>query len=478
MRPELLCDLGANDLARLYRTCEVSPIEVVSAHLTRCDRLNPELNAFLLMMNESAMDAAEASARLFRAGIDLGPLQGVPVSVKDLIRVKGTRTTAASRVLLEVPPDQYDASVVRRLRSAGAIILGKTNLHEFASGDPDPAGPFGWVQNPRRIGHHPGMSSSGAGSSIAAGLGVIAVGTDTGGSVRIPACFCGTVGLKPTTGRISMEGVIPLSASLDTLGFLGRRVSDVTAAWRACMVADAVSVEGVDSGASQYLAEAQLSVRGWRIGIFRGSRFELLQPAVADAFEDTLQHLRRLGCQLVDFESSDFEAMGELTLVITRAEAAAYHEQYRAREHLYGSNFLNERILPGRELKALDYLSTLSRRERFQHAWRELIRPFRLLLLPGSPIVAPSHSTGEIDLCGETIHYRRAAARFARPINGLGWPALTLPNGIDRQGLTTGVQIVGPPDGETDVLVLGEALERTLGLAEKLPIEPKRPTAQ
>jgi ferredoxin len=184
-----LCSLGVFELARLYRENKVSPVEAVEAHLQRCDRLNPVLNAFLAILRDSAMEAARAAESLFRAGVDLGPLQGVPVSVKDIIRVRGTRTTAASKVLLEEDLDQSDAAVVRRLRAAGAILFGKTNLHEFATGDPDPGGPFGLVQNPRLVGYHPGSSSSGAGAAVAAGLGVIAmktIGGNVGGSYHNP----------------------------------------------------------------------------------------------------------------------------------------------------------------------------------------------------------------------------------------------------------------------------------------------------
>ncbi len=352
-----LCELGVLDLARLYRRGEVSPREVVSAHLGRCERLNPVLNAYLVLLHKSAVDAAIAMEALFRADVDLGPLQGVPVSVKDLMRLRGTPTTAGSRVLLQEPPDQEDAAVVRLLRAAGAIIIGKTNLYEFASGDPDPAGPFGLVQNPRRVGHHSGMSSSGAGAAVAAGLGVVAIGTDTGGLVRIPAYLCGVSGLKPTTGRVSTEGVIPLSWTLDSVGPLARRVSDVAAVMAVC--AGPGLTEAIMSKTTEPYFPYHLDapVRGWRVGVPRGKLFEQLQTSVAEGFERTLQLLRDLGCELIDFDPTGIEVMNELTVLITRAEVACYHERYRQREHLYGANFLKERILAGRELKALTYLA-------------------------------------------------------------------------------------------------------------------------
>ena len=224
-----LCAMGVCDLARLYRERQLSPAEVVRATIDRIERLNPELNAYIAVLSDSAMAAARAAEAQLAAGIDLGPLHGVPVSVKDIIGVKGTRTTAASRVLIDAPLDAEDATVVRRLRAAGAIVVGKVNLHEFAFGDPDPDGPFGNVQNPRKVGHQSGGSSSGSGAATAGGLGVVSLGTDTGGSIRHPASACGVVGLKPTYGLVPVHGVVPLSAHLDHVGPLGRSVADVAA---------------------------------------------------------------------------------------------------------------------------------------------------------------------------------------------------------------------------------------------------------
>lgn len=463
-----LCDLGVLDLARLYRRGEVSPVEVVSAHLQRCDRLKPALNAFLLLLHESANQAARAVEGLFRAGIDLGPLQGVPVSVKDLFRVRGTRTTAGSRVLLQEPPDESDAVVVQRLRAAGAIIIGKTNLHEFASGDPEPAGPFGLVQNPRRIGYHPGSSSSGAGAAVAAGLGVIAIGTDTGGSVRIPAYLCGVAGLKPTAGRISLEGVIPLSSTLDNVGPLARRVSDV-----AVVLASLNNSESIESE-TYFLKQLDQAVLGWRVGIPAGAFFSKVQPAVAAAFGSTLEILLDLGCQLIDFDPPGVEMMSDLTTIIIQAEGSSFHERYREHEHLYGANF-RERILPGREIKVSTYLAARRKQFELQQEWLELANRFEVLVMPSGPAVAPPHGESTIEVGGKPFPFRALLSLFTRPFNLLGWPALTVPNGVNPEGLPTGVQIAGPPDSEARLLILGHRLERTLGFVDKLGIEPHYP---
>jgi len=470
-----LCNLGVFDLGRLYRRGEVSPVEVVNAHLQRCERWNPVLNAFLVLLQDSAVEAARAMEALFKAGVDLGPLQGVPVSIKDLIRLRGTRTTAGSRVLLQEPPDQSDAWVVRRLQAAGAIIIGKTNLHEFASGDPDPAGPFGLVQNPRRIGYHPGSSSSGAGAAAAAGLGVIAIGTDTGGSVRIPAYLCGVAGLKPTNGRIDMDGILPLSPTLDTVGPLARRVRDLAVVLEVWTEGCPGESKSSHPPGSDFLDQLNRTVRGWRVGIPVGSFFEKVQPPVAEAFKNTVQLLAGLGCQLIGFDSAGIEKMLDLITTIIQAEGSAYHERYRDREDLYGPNF-RERIFPGRDLKALTYLAARERQLELRREWRELVRGFDVLVIPSGSALAPPHGASTIEVKGEPFPFRSLLGRFTRPANLLGWPALSVPNGVTAEGLPTGVQIMGPPYREESLLILGHQLEQLLGLVDKLGIEPRGPT--
>lgn len=471
-----LCHFGVFELARLYRRGEVSPVEVVNAHLQRCERLNPVLNAFLLILRDSALKAGRAMEAFFQAGIDLGPLQGVPVSIKDIIHLRGTLTTAGSRVLLREPPDQNDAAIVQSLRAAGAIIIGKTNLHEFATGDPDPDGPFGLVQNPRRIGHHPGSSSSGAGAATAAGLGVIAIGTDTGGSIRIPAYLCGVAGLKPTTGQADMNGVIPLSWTMDTVGPLGRRVSDIAATWAigSKNLRREVGVSDPTGALDPHFLDRP--VAGWRVGIPKGEYFARLRPQVSAAFERTLKRLGDLGCQMIDFTPGGVEEIPELCIQIMQAEGSTFHERYRDRENLYGSGF-RERILPGRDLKALTYLKARRRQLEIQEEWLKLASGFDVLVLPSGPALAPAHGQTTIEIAGEAFPFRHTLSRFTRPFNLLGWPALTLPNGISDEGLPTGVQIAGPPDSEERLLILGYQLEKALGLVDKLGIEPKDPAA-
>ena len=468
-----LCNLGVFELARLYRENRLSPVEVVSAHLERCERLNPVLNSFLLILKEQAKEAAQAVAALFRAGVDLGPLQGIPVSIKDLIQMRGTRTTGGSQVLLQEPPDQKNAIVVQRLLSAGAIIIGKTNLHEFASGDPDPAGPFGLVQNPRRVGYHPGSSSSGAGAAAAAGLGVIAMGTDTGGSVRIPAYLCGVAGIKPTTGRIELDGIIPLSWTLDSVGALARRVRDVAAAFVACVGRSYGQLGFEDPSGAAFLKGLDQPVHGWRIGIPRGEYYRQTQPVVSIAFENTRKVLGDLGCQLFEFDPPGVDLMPNLTMVITQSEGSAYHERFRDRDQLYGNSF-RERVLVGRELKAVNYLAARQKQIELQREWEEAVRGFDALAMPSGPAVAPPHGTTMIEINEKSFAFRPLLSTFTRPANLLGWPALTLPNGVSKEGLPTGVQLMGLRDSEERLFILGHHLEQALGWVSRLGIEPNQ----
>ena len=462
-----VCSLGVLELARLYRQRELSVFEVVNCHLQRCERFNPTLNAFINVLHESALEAAKAMDSLFQAGIDLGSLQGIPVSVKDIIRVRDTITTAGSPVLINEPPDKNDAEIVQLLRRDGGIIIGKTNLYEFAAGDPDPAGPFGLVQNPRCIGYHPGSSSSGAGASVSAGLGVIAIGTDTGGSIRIPAYLCGVTGLKPTTGRISMEGIIPLSFTMDTVGPLGRRISDVAAVWDACK---GMNILGFFDKVSA--SKLDRPVTGWHVGVLEGEYFGELQPEVSNIFHNTLKLLNELGCQLISISTQVSEETHEAYINIVQAELAAYHEQYRHRDNLYGAGF-HERLLQGREIKALNYLKALQHQKELQGKWLKLMEGLDVLVLPTGPMLAPFYGQSTIEVSGKSYPFRAAWNRFTRPFNLLGWPALTLPNGINDKGLPAGLQIVGPPHSEGKLLILGDQLERALGLVDKLGIEPR-----
>jgi aspartyl-tRNA(Asn)/glutamyl-tRNA(Gln) amidotransferase subunit A len=248
-------------------------------------------------------------------------------------------------------------------------------------------------------------------------------------------------------------------------------VGDIAVTLAVCVDRSVNNLSLIDQSGAYFLNQVDQTVKGWRIGVLRGRFFDKMQPAVAVAFENTLQLLRDLGCQLIDFETPGIETMPELVTLIIQVEGSAYHERYRKREHLYGSSF-RERILPGREIKALAYLAARRQQLELQQNWLKLNSRFDVLVMPSGPAVAPPHDTGTIEISGEHFPFRDLLGRFTRPFSLLGWPALTVPNGINAEGLPTGVQIAGPPDSEARLLILGHQLEQTLGLIPKLGIEP------
>ena len=465
-----LCALGVAELARRYRDKSVSPVEVTRATLDRIATLHPKLNAFLTVLGDSALIAAEAAERLFLAGIDLGPLQGVPFSVKDNIEVRGTRTTAASRQRLDAPIDTEDAPVVRRLRQAGAVLVGKTNLHEFAAGVPERDGPFGWVQNPRKLGYQSGSSSSGAGAATASGQGVFALGTDTGGSIRLPALLCGTVGLKATYGRCSIRGIVPLSVYFDHVGPLTRSVADAAYALNAIAGHDAADPYSALAPVDDYVAALGRDIRGLRLGVPTNTFYRDAEPAILTAYDGAIAALRSRSLAVTELVLPRVEEVPDITQRLIHPDACAYHEQYRGREHLYAQSF-RDFVLPGRERLAFDYVQARHTVAEITAAWRALFERVDVLITPSSPVVAPLHDVWVVEVGGQKRNYRLEVGRFSRPWNLCGFPAIVLPSGVTAEGLPTSVQLVAPPFAEGRLLAVAQALEQELGMASRLGID-------
>jgi aspartyl-tRNA(Asn)/glutamyl-tRNA(Gln) amidotransferase subunit A len=470
-----LCAMNVRELGALYRTRKLSPVEVTAAILDRVARLNPELRAYISVLEEQSIAAARAAALQLGSGVDLGVLHGIPVAVKDIIHVRGTRTTAASRVLADAPLDSEDAPVVQRLRAAGAVIIGKLNLHEFARGDPDPDGPFGNVQNPRRIGHQAGSSSSGSAAAVAAGLSVITLGTDTGGSIRHPASVCGVVGLKPTYGRVPLRGVIPLSTALDHVGPLGRTVADVAAAMTVISGHDEADPSSILTPVPDYVGGLGESVDGLRLGLPTNSFYQFGLPEAVEIFERARGSLIGLGLVPVPVDVPLAEETNELSRVIIEVDLWAYHEQFRDREALYGRNFI-ELARPGGETRAVAYAEAKIMQSEIRRSWLRLFERIDLLVLPGNAAGAPRHGVKTIEVNGQMYPVQMVCSRFNRASNVTGFPALVLPCGATAEGLPISLQLVGPPFSERRLLAAAHALEQRLGdLTSKWGIDVRNP---
>jgi aspartyl-tRNA(Asn)/glutamyl-tRNA(Gln) amidotransferase subunit A len=445
------------EIAALLRRKEVSPLELTRVCLDRIERRNPTLNAFITVMAESALAEARAAEMEISRGEWRGPLHGVPIALKDLIDTAGTRTTAASAVFENRVPGE-DAEVVRRLRRAGAVIIGKNNLHEFAYGGSSMVSFFGDVHNPWNTEYIAGGSSGGSAAAVAAGLCYAAIGTDTAGSIREPAALCGCVGFKPTYGRVSARGVIPLSWSLDHVGPLAPTVGDAAVVLQAIAGCDALDLGSANVPVSDYVSglfsQIGEGTKNLRVGVPRAHFYDELDEEVRAAVEKALGVI---GTLVASVREVKIEVSSDRT--VQAAESFAYHAKNVGRTpELYQPETLR-RIRTGETISAADYIQR--RREFDEERGRadEIFADVDLLVTPTTPIPAPVIA----DLKKDAAALRPAELvllRNTRPFNVWGLPAISVPCGFTKGGLPIGLQIVGAHWREDLVLRLARAYEQ------------------
>ena len=441
------------DLAPRLRRKEISPVELTRSCLERIEKLNPTLNAFITVTADSALAEASAAENEIARGEWRGPLHGIPIALKDLIDTAGTRTTAGSELFAKRVPDE-DAEVVRRLRRAGAVFVGKNNLHELAYGGSSLVSFFGDVHNPRNTTHIAGGSSGGSAAAVVAGLCYAAIATDTAGSIREPAALCGCVGIKPTYGRVSARGVIPLSWSLDHVGPLAASIADAAVVLRAIAGYDSRDVGSVNVPIDDYVSGLSETTKKLRVGIPRKYFFDDLDEEVRAAVERALGVIGTLVAEVRDVE---IEVSSDRT--VQAAESFAYHAENIARSpELYQAETLR-RIRSGEKISAAEYI--LQRRELDEERRRahNFFSEVDLLITPTNPIPAPAIA----DLRKDPGALRPAELKLlrnTRPFNVWGLPAISLPCGFTKSGLPIGLQIAGPHWREELVLRLSYAYER------------------
>jgi aspartyl-tRNA(Asn)/glutamyl-tRNA(Gln) amidotransferase subunit A len=448
-----LCFAPAGALARLIAAREVSSVEVTRAYLARIERYDAHLRAFITVDADRALASARAADDAPHAN---DPLHGVPVAIKDNIATRGLRTTAGSRVLGEWTPDA-DAPVVRRLRDAGAVILGKTNLHEFAYGGTCTNVEFGAVRNPWNPQRVPGGSSGGSGVATAAALCAAALGTDTAGSVRLPAAQCGVVGLKPTYGLVSIRHVIPLAWSLDHVGPITRTVDD------AALLLEVLSgFEPTDPTTRRRpsgLHESEQSIEGLRLGVPRGYFFEGLQPDVETAIERALDAIRGLGAILVDVDWPDAHLSNSATWTIILAEASAYHREWLRSRSLDYSAETRANLELGEALPASDYIQAQRVRTVLHQQVSDILADVDALVTPSLAITSPRIGQTTVTVGGKEKQINPVFIRLADPFNLTGLPAISVPCGFGSDGLPIGLQIAAAAFAEDMVLRIGRAFE-------------------
>ncbi len=461
------------EIGKLFRKRKLSPVELTKLMLARTERLNPKLNAYITVTDELALaQAKKAESELFaprgrRGHRDRGPLHGIPISLKDNICMKGIRTTAGSKILKDFIPKK-DAVVVTQLEQAGAVVLGKTNLHEFAYGVTSNNPHYGPVRNPWDPARVPGGSSGGSAAAVAAGLCYGSIGTDTGGSIRIPASLCGIPGLKPSWGRISCEGIIPLSPGFDCAGPLARTVGDI---------AILTGVLYARVGREPNLARPS-TLRGgpgkFCLGIPRQLFFDALSPEVRSAFDAALRDLGRAGMTTKDISIPLLDETEDAGNHIAWTEAALYHQQqgyFPARSAEYGDD-VRSRLELGCKVTAVDYLRALEiHKQFFQQLHLALAEAdVDAIIFPSTAIEAPLLNQETIRM-GTHEHLPRALLlRHNRPANLAGVPAVSVPCGFTRSGLPIGLQIMAGVSSEPVLLRIAKIFERAQPQYRRPPI--------
>lgn len=456
---ESVCDLSIGEAGARMRDGTLTSSELALAALARIGSLDLTLHAFIGVEEESALAAAAQADDDFRIGVDRGPLQGIPITMKDVIDVAGVPTTGHSRTLLDHVPAS-DSGVVQRLRDGGAVILGKAGTYEFAMGGPSFDLPFPPPRNPHDPDRIPGGSSSGSAAAVGAGMVRMALGTDSAGSIRWPAHCCGVVGFKPTAGLVSRRGVLPLSYTLDHVGPISATVEEAAQTMQVIGGFDAADPGSVDAPPIDFGASLHAGVDGLRLGIpwelFRGMADA--DPLVLGVFDEAVRVFERLGATVHEVVLPEFELFNACNRIILTAEAYAAHEsRLRASGHEYGG-YAFHRIAAGATLTARDYIQAMRIRRPLARAAHSAMQGFDALILPTAVQPAPAFSD-----YGENA--AKPAGIRTQPFNVTGHPALSVPMGLHPNGMPLGLQIVGHVFADDHVLRVGQAFERAAGEA-------------
>jgi aspartyl-tRNA(Asn)/glutamyl-tRNA(Gln) amidotransferase subunit A len=465
MRPDAqLAFASIAEIAALFRKRKLSPVELTRFLLDRIAKINPRLNAYLTVCEEEAIQmAVRAESELCprtrgKNRRDRGPLQGIPISLKDNIYTAGIRTTGGSKILRDFVP-LHDAPVVTALKKAGAVILGKTNMHEFAYGTSSNNPHYGPARNPWDLERIPGGSSGGSAAALAAGLCYGSIGTDTGGSIRIPASLCGVAGLKPGLGRVSAEDVIPLSTTLDFVGPLARTVDDLS------LILEPILARGKTERSLRPRRFSSPRARRPRLGIPKEFFLEVLSPEVAAAFQTALNVLKKRGVRLAEVDLSLVQETEDAGNQIAWAEAALYHRQagwYPSLAADYGED-VRTHLERGMKVSAVTYLQALEQRETFIKAFHTALseNEFDAFVVPTTPITATRIDEESLSIDGKDYLTRALLLRLNRPANLAGVPAISVPCSLSKAGLPIGLQFIGAVTEETLLLKLARDYEKT-----------------
>jgi aspartyl-tRNA(Asn)/glutamyl-tRNA(Gln) amidotransferase subunit A len=458
-----LSSLDAARAGELIRRREVSPIELTEAALERIAAVEPAVSAFARVLPEEALASAQHAERELASGFDRGPLHGIPVAAKDLFDTARVPTEGGSRAYLGRVPAN-DAACIVRLREAGAVLLGKTHTHELAYGVTTPAS-----HNPWALRHVAGGSSGGSAAAVAAGECAIALGTDTAGSIRIPAACCGVAGLKPTYGRISKDGVMPLALSLDTAGPLGRSVRDLALSLTVLAGHDPRDPTSAEVPVDDYLQGLDGGVAGLDIGLAGGHFSASIDPDVDAAMREAAETLAGEGAAIHDVELPLADYGAATAFAICLPEAAAAHSRVlRERPDALGVD-VRTYLEIGALRPPAEHVRALRVRAAVRRAWRTAFEGLEAVICPTLPTTAVRADQNVVSLPGGDTSVVAAYLALCAPVSVAGLPALSLPCGFDRSGLPIGLQLIGRPFGEATLLRIGQAYERATSWSDRRP---------
>ncbi|PKG24357.1 amidase [Niallia nealsonii] len=452
------------DIAEQIKNKELSPVELLDSLFDRINKYEKKLNTYITLMTDIAKQQAKEAEREIMNGNYKGPLHGIPISLKDIVAFAGVPMTNGSRVDPDYIPSRH-ATVTEKLLKSGAVIIGKAHLHEFAYKGPHPY--YGWTKNPWDLNRVPGGSSSGSGSSVQAGLSLASIGTDTGGSIRMPASLCGVVGLKPTYGRVSRYGVSPLSWTLDHVGPLTRTCGDA-----ALVLQSIAGFDGKDESSYKQLNwdisefNKNASLQGKKIGVPESYIFDSLEKDTANVFKRALESMESAGAEIIPIEIAGLHELRAAQSTILTSEAYSFHmHNLEDKKEGYGPD-LRPAFEIGQYYTAESYIQAQRYRTKMMQEFKKLFKEIDIIATPTFPEGAP-----EIELYEKEVSFWRG--KFTFIANILGLPALSLPCGFSKENLPIGLQLIGSPYSEGEVLSIGSAFEQQNGYFNILPDESK-----
>ncbi|PKB68780.1 MAG: hypothetical protein BZY81_00775 [SAR202 cluster bacterium Io17-Chloro-G4] len=470
-----LLQMTISELAPKIHSKEISPVELTEASLAAAETLQTDLNSFIAILHDRAMDQAREAETDISRGDYRGPLHGIPIGLKDNLATAGITTTLGTKVLADHVPEE-DAEVVRRCRDAGAIIIGKENLEEFAAGATSNNPHFGAVHNPWGLDHIPGGSSGGGGANVASGVTFASLGTDLGGSVRLPGTFCGVVGLKQSFGRVSQRGLLVTSFNGDHIGPMTRSVADSALMLQVLAGNDPLDPSTVPVPVPDYSAHLGKGLKGLKMGVPSNHYFDMLDSEVEEAVRRSIAALEELGAELQEVSLPSMEYIGALR-ISAMADGIVTHEPFiKSNREDYGPDTLY-RTIPGQFVLGRDYSKSLKVQRLIQEEYARVMQQVDFLITPTAPVPAPRIDAKYITMDGVEHRVRGPGSslisRNTSPLNAIGLPAITVPCGVNKLGLPIGVQFITGPFEESLLFQVADCYEKvspSQGLRPKVAV--------